>query len=105
MVHPRAECGFILENYFIPKLFTSVHETFSNAYPGKEVPNKTTIHHLLTAFWVDACLREGGRRFQHLLYSSSVTHSYQIKTKKQPVCHVTLTSLKCMNTAVIRVEF
>jgi hypothetical protein len=32
-------------------LSTAVHEAFSNAYPDKEVPNKTTIHQQVTTFW------------------------------------------------------
>jgi hypothetical protein len=41
---------FILENYFASKSFAAVREAFSNAYPDKEVPNKTTIHQLVTKF-------------------------------------------------------
>jgi hypothetical protein len=48
MVYSRAECVFILEYYFASKSFAAVHESFSNAYPDKEVPNKTTIHRLVT---------------------------------------------------------
>jgi hypothetical protein len=33
---------FILEHYFASKQFAAVDEAFSNAYPDKEVPNKTT---------------------------------------------------------------
>jgi hypothetical protein len=41
---------FILKHYFGLLLFVAVHEAFSNAYPNKEVPNKT-ICQLLTNFW------------------------------------------------------
>jgi hypothetical protein len=41
---------FILEHYFASKSFAAVREAFSNAYPDKEVPNKTTIHRLVTTF-------------------------------------------------------
>jgi hypothetical protein len=45
MVHSRAEPVFILEYHFASKSFAAaVREAFSNAYPDKEVPNKTTIH-------------------------------------------------------------
>jgi hypothetical protein len=39
MVYSRAERVFILEHYFASKSFSAVRETFSNAYPDKEVPN------------------------------------------------------------------
>jgi hypothetical protein len=57
---------FILEHYFASKSFVAVREAFSNAYPDKEVPNKRTMHRLVTEFRVDACVREAGRHFQHL---------------------------------------
>jgi hypothetical protein len=41
---------FILEHYFTSKSFAAVHEAFSNAYPDKGVPNKTTVHRLVTKF-------------------------------------------------------
>jgi hypothetical protein len=34
----------IFEHYFASKQFDAVREKFSNAYPDKEVPNKTTEH-------------------------------------------------------------
>jgi hypothetical protein len=58
---------FILEHYFASKSFAAVREAFSNAYPEKEVPNKTTIRPLVTTFQMDACLPEGGGYFQHVL--------------------------------------
>jgi len=54
----------------------------SNAYPDKEIPSKTAIHRLVTQFRVDACLRERGEKFQHLLYSFCVKIFYEIKAKK-----------------------
>jgi hypothetical protein len=52
MVYSRAESVFVLEHYFSSKSFAIVRETFvvSNAYPYKEVPNKTTVHKLVTKF-------------------------------------------------------
>jgi hypothetical protein len=41
---------FILEHYFAPKSFVAVCEAFSSAYRDREVPNKTTIHRLVTKF-------------------------------------------------------
>jgi hypothetical protein len=41
---------FILEHYFASKSFAAVLEAFSNAYPDKIVPSKTTIHRLVTKF-------------------------------------------------------
>jgi hypothetical protein len=49
MVYSRAEYVFILEHYFASESFAAVRETFSNAYPDKEVPNKTA-HRLVTTF-------------------------------------------------------
>jgi hypothetical protein len=40
----RAKRVFILEHYLAPKSFAAVRKAFSNAYPDKEVPNKTTVH-------------------------------------------------------------
>jgi hypothetical protein len=37
----RKKNVFILENYFVLKLFAAVHEAFNNVYSDKEVPNKT----------------------------------------------------------------
>jgi hypothetical protein len=48
MVYSRAESVFILEHCFASKSFAAVRETFSNAYPDKEVPSKTTVHRLVT---------------------------------------------------------
>jgi hypothetical protein len=48
MVYSQAERVFILEHYFASKSFAAVPEAFSNVYPDKEVPNKTTIHKLVT---------------------------------------------------------
>jgi hypothetical protein len=45
-VYSRAERVFILEPYLASKYFSAVRDVFSNAYPEKEVPNKTTIHRL-----------------------------------------------------------
>jgi hypothetical protein len=58
MVYSRAERVFILEHYFASKLYAAVREAFSNAYPDKEVPNKTTIHRLVIQFQdkEDVCL-------------------------------------------------
>jgi hypothetical protein len=50
MMYSRAERVFILEHYFASKSFSAVREAFSNAYPDKEVPNKTTVHRLVTKF-------------------------------------------------------
>jgi hypothetical protein len=52
MVCSRTERVFILAM----KLFDTVREAFSNAYPGKEVPNKTTIHWLVTILGYRKCL-------------------------------------------------
>jgi hypothetical protein len=46
----RAERVFILEHYFASKSFAVVREAFSNVYSDNEVPNKTTIHQLVTKF-------------------------------------------------------
>jgi hypothetical protein len=58
MVYSQAERVFILENYFASKSFAPVREAFSNVYPGKGIPNKTTVHRLVTKFWdtVSVCV-------------------------------------------------
>jgi hypothetical protein len=48
--YSRAERVFILEHYLPSKSFAAVREAFSNVYPDKEVPNKTTVHRLVTKF-------------------------------------------------------
>jgi hypothetical protein len=50
VVYSWPERVFILENYFASKSSAAISKTFSNAYPGKEVPNKTTTHRLVTKF-------------------------------------------------------
>jgi hypothetical protein len=49
MVYSRAERVFILEHSFVSKSFAAVREAFRNAYPDKEVPNKTT-YRVVTKF-------------------------------------------------------
>jgi hypothetical protein len=39
---------FILRKHFVSKYFAVARGTFNNAYHNKGVPNKTTIHRLLT---------------------------------------------------------
>jgi hypothetical protein len=50
MVYSRVERVFILEHCFVSKSFAAVREAIDHAYPDKEVPNKTTIHWLVTKF-------------------------------------------------------
>jgi hypothetical protein len=50
MVYSRAERVLILEYYLTSKSFAAVREAFCNAYPDKEVPNKTTMYRMLTKF-------------------------------------------------------
>jgi hypothetical protein len=59
MVNSREERVSILERYCASKSFAAVRETFSNVHPDKEVPNKATIHRLVTIS-AGACLRKGG---------------------------------------------
>jgi hypothetical protein len=47
-VDSRAERVSIIEEYFTSKSFAAVREAFSNAYPFKEVPDKTTILSLVS---------------------------------------------------------
>jgi hypothetical protein len=50
MVYFRAGSVFILEQNFTSKSSSAVREAFSNVYPDKVVPNKTTIHWMITKF-------------------------------------------------------
>jgi hypothetical protein len=55
MVCSRAERVFILKHYFDSKQFSAARKAFSNVYLDREVPNKTTMHRLITKCWVTAC--------------------------------------------------
>jgi hypothetical protein len=59
-VYSQAERVFTLEYYLASKSFAAGSEAFSSACPDMEVPNKTTIHRLVTKFQVDAYPQEGG---------------------------------------------
>lgn len=39
---------FIIEHYVTIKSFAAVHRACSNAFPGNEGANKTTMHHKYT---------------------------------------------------------
>jgi hypothetical protein len=56
MVYSRAKCVIILEHYFASKSSSAVREAFSNEYPDKEIPNKTTTHRLVTKFQMDGLM-------------------------------------------------
>jgi hypothetical protein len=42
---------FIIRHNFALKSLAGVREAFNNAYPGKEMPNKTAMHREVTKFW------------------------------------------------------
>jgi hypothetical protein len=50
MAYSRTQRVFMLENCFSPELYAGVFEAFINAYPDKQVLNKTTINRLITEF-------------------------------------------------------
>jgi hypothetical protein len=50
MVYSQAEHLFGHEYYFAWKWYAAAREAFSSVYPDKEVPNKTTVHRLVTNF-------------------------------------------------------
>jgi hypothetical protein len=81
-VHSRAERVFILEHYFASKSFAAVCEAFSNAYSDKEVPNKTTLHRLVTTF------RDTGNM-------SDVGQCWQVRRSATLKKHYKLTRLPC----------
>jgi hypothetical protein len=66
MVYSRAERVFILEHYFASKSFAAVREAFSNAYPDKEVPNKTPVIKPLARYLY--CLSYTWRNWYDLLF-------------------------------------
>jgi DNA-binding IclR family transcriptional regulator len=41
---------FLLENCTALKSFAAIPEEFSCAHPDEELPNKTTVHRLVTTF-------------------------------------------------------
>jgi hypothetical protein len=49
-MYSPAERVFVLERYFALTSCAADREAFSSLYPDKEVPNKTTIHRLVTKF-------------------------------------------------------
>jgi hypothetical protein len=53
---------FILEHYFLSKSFAAVREAFSIVYPDKDVPNKTTVHRLVTKFWTQEVFMASAHR-------------------------------------------
>lgn len=48
MAYLRSECVFILEHFFVSISFAGVGETVISTCSDKEIPNKTTLHRLLT---------------------------------------------------------
>jgi hypothetical protein len=84
--------------------FAVVREAFSNAYPDKELLNKTTIQRLVTKFWDTGSVHVSSRRW----WTSAVKlfcSSSQIETIIKLVCLVILMSPKLTNTVVFRVAF
>jgi hypothetical protein len=77
---------------FASKSFAAVREAFSNTYPDK------MMHRLVTKFRVDACLREVGGYFQHLLFCKFFL---RLKIKRQLVSLGVFTSPKLTNTVVV----
>jgi hypothetical protein len=100
----RGEHVFILEHYFASKSFAAVREAFSNACPDKEVPNKTTIHLLVTKFrgTGSVCDRKHVRRRTVL---TDVTLRNVEETLKNMACLVTSMSPKLTYAVVGRVAF
>jgi hypothetical protein len=62
MVYSQAKHAFVLKHYVVLKSSAAVCEAFSKTYPNEEVPDKTTIHQLVTKFWDtgSACNRKCG---------------------------------------------
>jgi hypothetical protein len=48
LAYSRAERAFILEHNLTSKSSAAVHDAFSTAYTDVDVPNKTTVHLLVT---------------------------------------------------------
>jgi hypothetical protein len=58
MMYSQEECTFILEHYFTSELFAFFREAISNALPDKKIPNKSTVHRLVTmCLWMLVCGR------------------------------------------------
>jgi hypothetical protein len=93
----------ILEHYFASKSFAAVREAVSNAYPDKEVPNKTTIHRHVSAFRNTGSVCVSLGRW----WTSAVKlfcKFFRTKTKTI-TCLVILMSPKLTNTVVVTVAF
>ncbi len=41
---------FVTEQYFAHKSYKTVSEMFQAKFPGKDVPNKSTMSHIITKF-------------------------------------------------------
>jgi hypothetical protein len=72
---------FILEHYFATKSFAAVREAFRNAYSDKAVPNKTTIHRLVTTFrdTGSVCDRKNVRR--RTVLTGETSHNVEVTLK------------------------
>jgi hypothetical protein len=94
---------FVLENYFTSKWFAAVRETFSNAYPDKEVLNKT-IQILATKFQDTGtvCDREHVRSRRVLEGETLRGVKETLKTTILSCCAM---SLKLTNTTAVRGAF
>jgi hypothetical protein len=88
-VYSRAERVFILEHYFASKSFAAVREAFSNAYPDKEVPNKT-IRRLVTKFretgsvclWQVLIQRQNGRNYGRTNFKQCISCNNGIRLQE-----------------------
>jgi hypothetical protein len=109
-MYSRAERVFILEHHFASKSFAAVREAFSNAYPDKEVPNKTTIRRLVTSFRdtgnvCDKC--SSSDKMAEIMTvpissrASAATAGYSCKNSTLP----SVRRFVCERCAVVRVEF
>jgi hypothetical protein len=72
MAHSWAKHVFILKHHFTLKLSAVIHEVFSNVYPDKEVPNKTTLHPLVTQFWDTTGNMSGIKKFWQVICSATL---------------------------------
>jgi hypothetical protein len=71
---------FSPEHYFASKSFAAVRETFSDAYPDKEVPIKK-IHPLVTKFRWMLLFEKAVDVFGICFKAGLQGHPYQTKTK------------------------
>lgn len=84
---------FILKRHLVSKSFSAIRETCLNAYPGKEVPNKTIRQRLVTISGHTKCLIVTSA---HLAIKQPKFRMYQCEA-----AHLQVTGVDCKNLVFV----